>query len=123
MRTGFSGLALIAAAVTAAGCGFSTKVKTKFANENYCPADRVTVAERPDLKHPIALPGYEPPAPPAEIQADPERLALYVEEAKKRRRSLSWVDDPETYYEVQGCGHRTVYKCSSLRRRECLALP
>lgn len=80
---------LVAAlAVLAAACAsFSGKAKSDFATQYFCPADRIIVPERPDLKHPttrrIEIPLLPPP--PADVQADPERLAIYNKAAKERR--------------------------------------
>jgi hypothetical protein len=134
MQAGLSRLAtpaLVAAvAVMAAACAsLSGGAKTEFATGYFCPPDRITVAERPDLKHPTTAHVEIPllPPPPAEVQADPQRLAMYNEAAKKRREVVEslggTVDNPLTYYEVHGCGHHVVYGCWHGRNRvQCSVL-
>jgi len=108
---------LLAAATgaLAVGCALSDNARATFAAHHFCPSERVVVTERPDLKHPAHVAGYEMPPPPPDIQADPDRLALYMKEANRVQRPAREVDDGETYFEVKGCGDSELYRCSSLR--------
>ncbi len=83
-------LALVAPLVACTGY-FSTAsaVRAQFVRDATCPSSRVAVAHAP------ANP------PPPEVAADPGRLALWNDEAKK---------SPD--YVASGCGQERRYACS-----------
>ncbi len=79
------------ACVASAGCAES-EVKSRFVAAAACPAERTAVRE-------IGCP--PPQAPPPEIAADAQRLAVYRDAHACRRR----------LFEAEGCGERRVYEC------------
>jgi hypothetical protein len=110
-----------AAAVMAAGCDLSREARDTFVRRHYCPSERVTVTERPDRRYHREGYWYHPemPPPPPDVQADPERLAIYQELWRSKSRYVWPADDPSTYFEVEGCGKRAVYECRTGRRLPC----
>lgn len=124
MQTGLprlaTGVLVAAAAVMVGACtSLSNEARAAFAYKYFCPPDSITVTEARDLEHPWVIPGYEMPPPPAEIQADPKRLAFYLEVAKKRRTPERTFDNPYTFYEVKGCDYRETYVCTLDERKKC----
>lgn len=86
------------------GCAwFSSKAiaGNEFANAFMCPRDRVVVTARPDIP-PHAVMGSA--TPPAEIAADPQRLAMWRQQQVQK-------DAGRGVYDVQGCGHEARYVC------------
>lgn len=81
-----------------------------FVKKAVCPADRVSVAARPDVApHTI----YVAPTrtPPADIAADPGRLALW----KSQQPPTVDVDAIAKSYQVTGCGQTVLYACAHPR--------
>ena len=64
------------------GCGIAqSRARDAFSQSHTCPSERVIVTDLP------------PPAPPADIAADPERLLLWRDQIARHR-----------WYHVEGCG-------------------
>jgi hypothetical protein len=80
----------------------------EFSKDFSCPADKITVKPRDDLKiHDIT---FGPrPAPPSDVAKDPQRLAIW--NAKEQKNEDSW-NNSGNVYEVSGCDHDLVYTCS-----------
>jgi len=83
--------ALLLVSLLLASCAtYEGTARSAFVHDASCPADRVTVA-RAQL-----------PAPPADVAADPARLALWKDDAEKRA---------EHRIVVTGCGQERRYDC------------
>jgi len=61
----------------------------KFSRYNLCPDDRIAVTR------------LAPREPPADVAADPQRLAMW----REKYEGSSW-------YRLDGCGATTVYRCA-----------
>ncbi len=103
----------LAATLMLAGCAsLADGARDHFVKALSCPADRVTVKARPDLGYGDLLPAPPAAAPPAEVAADPERLALWKEQqarAKADRRANA--DARYDVFEVSGCGRTARLGC------------
>ncbi len=76
-------LPLVALVLCASACGTGDigLVRSNFASTNTCPEDRFQVTPRADLE--LKTPAdwnHDVPEPPAEIAADPARLAMWQRE-------------------------------------------
>jgi hypothetical protein len=71
-----------------------------------CPKERVTVTLRPDLK-PIELFATKA-TPPAEVAADPGRLAEWT---KQRKEMDDAFNRDEAVVLARGCDHEVYYLC------------
>ena len=90
------------------GCKSLAKGATEeFAADFTCPADRVEVRPRTDIQ-PNDLRRQKPPAPPADVAADPERLALFLEQQKKKADAANRLCE---VFEARGCGNQVLYCC------------
>lgn len=83
------------------------------AKENYaqaysCPMERVEIRKRPDIR-PSQVSIGGPPKPPADVAADPGRLAVWQRDENERAAKL---DDYETVYELRGCDHQVLWVCA-----------
>lgn len=87
------------------GCSKETGAREKFSQEFTCPADRVEVRERKNLK-PSMLRVRVPPPP--EIASDPGRLAQYNEKQAEIDEGADTFGD---IYEARGCNHQSLYAC------------
>lgn len=104
----FAVLALVA--VASCGQKLDTGALNVFVKKTVCPADRVSVTARSDIApHTI----YTAPArtPPANITADPERLALW----NSQQPATVDVDAIAKSYTVTGCGQTVLYACAHPR--------
>ena len=112
-RTRVSFIGLFALAVFTAGCQgggrdqqHAAQAKEEFSKANSCPAPSVTVETRHDLS------AYDlqvtPPAPPAEVAADPARLAEWKRRQDESRKGY----ENMTVQLASGCGHTVYYTCS-----------
>ncbi len=79
-----------------------SNARSEFARQNSCPDDRVTVGHAP------------PRQPPADVAADPGRLAMWNDNEAKRA---------EHYYVASGCGHESLYLCEHRPNPEEAGLP
>ncbi len=92
--------------VAVGGCTSLEKgAQEEFTSSFSCPKERVTVTPRPDLK--AAVFGSRP-APPADVAADPARLAVWQ---KKEDDLQSTWNNSTTVFEVAGCDKDVIYKC------------
>jgi hypothetical protein len=103
--------ALLIVLATATACGhrreYASEAREVFSREFTCPKDRVTVTARRDLDS-YALEFGPPQQPPAEVAADPGRLA----EWQRRERGKRSGYDRFYPFEVSGCDHRGIYVCT-----------
>lgn len=104
-------LALASLSLVAA-CGqgadrYAEAARETLSNAHSCPAERITVTPRPDL-HAFDLMVGAPPSPPADIAADPGRLA----EWQRRQRESQDHYNREKVYQAQGCDQVEYYACS-----------
>jgi len=96
------------ALVALAGCqSLSDGAKETFSQENTCPADRVEVRERPELKASSFTTGTS--QPPADIAADPERLKMWQKEQRERLERND--NNGHKYAQARGCGKTVLYDC------------
>jgi hypothetical protein len=95
-------------AVLSASCASAPgRAHDFFAHQWTCPADRVEVARRHDLRgQPVVPP--EPPPPP-EVSADPERVKLWRQQWTEKLHA-TW-PHPCDVYEVRGCNQRELVCC------------
>jgi hypothetical protein len=98
-----------AAALGLLSCGGAdgSFARRDFAVHVSCPPDQVVAVSRPDLHRP--LPPY--PTPPADVAADPSRLAFWRSQVDERRKILA----DSGLWEATGCGRREVLSCSYSR--------
>lgn len=92
------------------GCQtLTTAVRQTFAHENFCPEERVSVRERPDVK-PHALSYLSELPPPDAVAKDPERLKLWQ---KQNDLHAAQLDKNHIVYEATGCDLDVLYVCST----------
>jgi hypothetical protein len=104
-----SAVLLFTALLASTGCtSLETGAREEFSKEFSCPADRVEVTPRPDLKSFEVIFGPRS-APPSDIAADPGRLEVW----RKRQDELegNW-NRGGTVFQVRGCSHDVIYACS-----------
>jgi hypothetical protein len=99
---------ILVACVVICGCR-SSEAKSDFALSFSCPEHRIEVTRRKDLGYYDVHPEEASDQAPAELKDDPGRLALWQDQ---RRESMS-TNTYEEVYEVAGCGHTSLYSCSS----------
>jgi hypothetical protein len=99
------------------GCKkISTGAGEYFVQKYSCPAERVKVAERPDLKPSQVFPSpFAEPPPPDEVKNDPERLALWTSKQSAVKQSWDERMDRKKLFEVSGCGHDVLLGCEYSR--------
>lgn len=100
------------------GCHtLKTDATKAFADKYSCPDTRITTTERSNIEpSQILLDRYEPATPPAEVAADPGRLAKWRSDQQKRRQQgIDSYDHRSsaslTVYELKGCGHHKFVAC------------
>jgi hypothetical protein len=107
--------ALFASSVGVACVSRVAGTRTQFAMDMACPEDRVTVAPR----------SFVPPTrtAPADVAADPERLAMWQENDAARVAA----ENQRTFFIAQGCGQAQIYLCyycvHTVGRTTCGAAP
>ncbi|UNK79554.1 hypothetical protein MNQ96_00180 [Sphingopyxis granuli] len=104
------GVAVLLAAMLVAGCASRERAaRDTFAERFTCPIERVTATKVDGVRRSEVLERATPiPDPPAEIRADPARLAQWTD-------SLRVSPGFDGYYEgyrAAGCGHRAEYLCT-----------
>ncbi len=99
-------IAAFATALGATGCSKVGTARSDFAHEFSCPEDRVTVHERTGPPPPIPT-----PAPPADVAADPQRLAMWKADTDKRIAAAMKEASAQDVYVAEGCGHTASYTC------------
>lgn len=88
-----------------------------FVQEKTCPANRVQVSE---LEGPTLhemrqqKQGRKVERAPADIQADPSRLALWQAQQAEAARIQQWIDERFLLYRASGCGQQQDYACEFL---------
>ncbi len=93
--------------LTTAACqGKADGVRERFSASFTCPADRVEVRERADVTPSMLRVREELPA---DIKADPGRLAMWRE---KQAKSDQASDSSCEMFEARGCGKQSLYCCS-----------
>jgi len=114
-----AGSLLVALSIGAGGCqSLATGAKEAFAKKYSCPADRVVVRKRGDVRpSQIYLDNdWTPGTPPEEVASDPGRLSVWRRErAKSRQQRIDSYDHrfnhSITVFEVGGCGHTAFMGC------------
>jgi hypothetical protein len=102
------GALLLAFAALVVGCQSLTDgAKDDFSHKFSCPKDQVEARERPDIKA-HSLSPFTGKKPPADVAADPRRLAVWQADHQKQIDS----EDSDTVIEVRGCSHSQLYKCT-----------
>jgi hypothetical protein len=98
---------MLLAASTLIGCkSKESGAREAFSKEFTCPADRVEVRERPDVKMSMLR---ETSKPPADVAADPGRLAMWNAEQEKSRTNADGLCE---MFEARGCNQQTLMCCS-----------
>jgi hypothetical protein len=81
-----------------------------FSRDFSCPEARVVVVPRTDLNaYDVTFGSVGNTAPPADVQKDPERLALW--RRQKRDQRDAW-NGRISVFEARGCEHDAIYTCS-----------
>ena len=83
-----------------------TGAREAFSKELTCPEDSVEVRERPDVKLSM-LRGTT--KPPADVAADPGRLAMWNAEQEKSQKNADGLCE---MFEARGCNQQTLMCCS-----------
>jgi hypothetical protein len=111
------GIGLVAIAMSLGACQReSTVVAETFASTYSCPAQQITVANRPDLvPYDVSSPWRKPAAPPDEVKSDPARLAVWQANQAKAN-DHSGYNKRRDVLEATGCGHHALYVCSAAWR-------
>jgi hypothetical protein len=108
MREAFIALILLSLAACKSN---KSGAREHFAKKFSCPEDRVTIVERSDMKWGSIILDGQQPEPPAEIKADPGRLAKWqkdkADEQKESRATLDALD----VFEGNGCNHSALMGC------------
>jgi hypothetical protein len=109
------GVALLAL-VSLTGCrkSLAEGAREEFARKHSCPEDRVTVQERDDMDVDELVPGLEG-EPPPEVEADPERLAKWKQDAEEKRAKAEDGVASLAVFEVSGCDTSMVMLCNHPR--------
>jgi len=82
-----------------------------FVRANACPAERVQVTPRPDLRPRVVIPPDPMPPVPAELANDPERVRLWQSQ-QPRQPDLDAIGET---FEVTGCNKTTLFVCAHPR--------
>lgn len=103
-------LTVLLAALLIAGCASREQAaRDTFAEHFACPIERVTATKVDGVRRSEVHQRETPiPDPPAEIRADPARLAQWTES----HRVSSGFDRYYEGYHAAGCGHRAEYLCT-----------
>jgi hypothetical protein len=103
------GMRYAAIAVALCGCtSLDEGARQEFSRHFTCPESSITVTERSDLdadeieRGPI-------PDPPAEVKADPTRLALWNQQHQP-------IHTGHTIYQAAGCDHEVFYSCGRSKK-------
>jgi hypothetical protein len=82
--------------------------KEQFSKDYSCPLERVESRDRRDLQPSSFLTPSPMPKPPADVAADPARLALWQQNHRQDSTGFDSVHDVE---EARGCGKEAFYEC------------
>jgi hypothetical protein len=106
--------ALFAASLT--GCkSREEQARDEFSEAVSCPASKIEVRELEGVTAHDVREKHNPtakPKPPADVAADPERLAVWEEKQDKQRRASQ--REPgfgSDVFEAKGCGETITYEC------------
>ncbi len=100
--------------VAASGCSKNEEyARERFGVMHSCPVDTVTIKKRPDLKWSAVGWSGSNESPPAEVAADPVRLAKWKEDQAKTYEPLIKSLDEHDVYEAHGCGHDGYVGCKT----------
>jgi hypothetical protein len=109
-----AGLLLVACQSLASGA------KEQFSKDYSCPLDRIESRDRRDL-HPSSFSYPLPmPKPPADVAADPARLALWT---KNHTHDPTLYDGDNDIEEARGCGKQAFYQCHNRKFMSCMGVP
>jgi hypothetical protein len=103
---------VIAGCLLVAGCqSHEGAAREEFARQYSCPADRVTVKRRADIRWSTVM--WEDPSeePPEEVAKDPERLAKWRADQKEMYAPLIASLDEYEVFEADGCKHTMLVGC------------
>jgi hypothetical protein len=119
MRLVWSCLVLVLASV---GCKkLETEAKENFAAKYSCPEDRIAVKARQDLNADEVLRGKKKlkkkDTPPAEVAADPARLAKWNQDHAEAEESRAAFHSNWDVFEVNGCSHIELAVCHRVTQR------
>lgn len=107
-------LALFALVVSACQ-SLADGAEEKFSNEYTCPKGRLEVRARQDLRRSSFEFGASQAATaPAEVAADPERLALWHKQHPAH--DATQYDDLDDIEEVRGCGKQAFFACHRMQQ-------
>ncbi|HEY6462597.1 MAG TPA: hypothetical protein VIY73_20655 [Polyangiaceae bacterium] len=107
MRLRWPPLVLLLLALGACKSGAMDGAKETFAAKYTCPEGRIEARVREDVTE-TQLANRKKQTPPAEVAADPGRLALWQkQEAEKEKRANAG----QVIVEARGCGHEVIYSC------------
>ncbi|MGZ3417334.1 MAG: hypothetical protein ACXVEF_11930 [Polyangiales bacterium] len=106
----------VSALVAAPACKkLKTGAAEKFGTKYSCPDDRIHVTPRTDLKASdvmVSKHAKKPKKPPAEVQADPARLAKWKADQEEQESSTKdFHDNAYDVFEVEGCDHHVMMTC------------
>lgn len=112
---------LVSAALTTACSSYETIARESFADTRSCPIAGVKAVEHPEISGHDLIFGTS--KPPADIAADPARLAIWKDKDAKSKKL--W-DETTKVFLVTGCNESTYYTCSTgagskSGRRSCSA--
>lgn len=110
--------ALLLASLLLPGCTSRVDAaRALFVQAKTCPADRVQVSElEGSTLHELRQRQQAKNAqePPADIRADPARLALWQQQQAESERTMQWVDGRYRLYHASGCDLQEDYACEFL---------
>jgi hypothetical protein len=105
-------LLVLALSTSLVGCqSKEAGAREKFSKEFTCPAERVEVRERSDLK-PSMLRAQVPPPP--DVAADPARLAMWKAEEETNNENADQMCD---MLEARGCNQQSLVCCRRHTKR------
>src|SRR3990172_5802230 len=102
-------VALVASGVVACEGSKSGAIRT-FGEKDSCHEDRVT-ARPSDVRWSTVAHSVTPTEPPAEVKADPGRLAKWKKHQDDQERPVIEALDSFDVFEVSGCGHEQLVGC------------
>lgn len=106
-------MVLVSTFALAACKRLSTGAKEEFATKHSCPEDRVSVKERSDIDPYTYFVPAGIDTPPADVAADPGRLAKWQADRKEHQeRSSAGYRRSYTVFEISGCGLTVLSACT-----------
>lgn len=106
-------LVLFTASLLLAACGSPKEAAYRSFSEAYsCPENRITIEAIKDVTMTeLWLRAHPEPDPPAEIRADPARLAVWKKARQKNLEGLMRGLRQYELFHASGCGHEVDYAC------------